>query len=472
MLGVDPFDEPNVAEAKQATRRCWSRRSPRGASPRTGPGSRPASAAAALRALLDAAGPADYFALLAYLHATPPLEAGARARARGRRGRAPAGLATTLGYGPRFLHSTGQLHKGGPDTGIYLQLTAAEEPDLAIPGERYGFGTLRRAQAAGDYRTLAHRGRRCSGSTWEATRPPRSTRWPRGSSAAERAGRRARPGRAARRGRRAAPRRIIPARFPSLPLHASPGDAMLRVALTALLALVLVSPALAQAPPDAQSLLQRAGDTYRALSSYHVESVMDVRQVTGDGPEQTLNAPLVMAGDRSGRVRLEVRHPQAGALVVSDGRTLSTYMSQLQQYTQKPAAARCGQRRRADAAAGLAAAALLHPAAGDPQRERRGDGEPVELDGQKRDCWLVRCDMTPEQALAADSAARAISFLWLDRERGLVLRDSTVRHHARPGERRPPRSRPGHAAHHAPGRGHAAARLGLRLHAPGGREAR
>jgi hypothetical protein len=69
-------------------------------------------------------------------------------------------MATTLGHGPRFLHSTGQLHKGGPDTGIYLQLTAAEEPDLAIPGERYSFGMLRRAQAAGDFETLARRGRR------------------------------------------------------------------------------------------------------------------------------------------------------------------------------------------------------------------------------------------------------------------------------------------------------------------------
>jgi hypothetical protein len=71
-----------------------------------------------------------------------------------------SGIAVTLGYGPRFLHSTGQLHKGGPDTGIFLQLTAAEGPDLDIPGERYSFGTLRRAQAEGDLQTLAARGRR------------------------------------------------------------------------------------------------------------------------------------------------------------------------------------------------------------------------------------------------------------------------------------------------------------------------
>jgi outer membrane lipoprotein-sorting protein len=200
---------------------------------------------------------------------------------------------------------------------------------------------------------------------------------------------------------------------------------MLRVALTALFALVLVAPGHAQAPPDAQSLLQRTGDAYRALSSYHVESLMDVRQVTGDGPEQTLQAQLVMAGDRSGRVRLEVRHPQAGALVVSDGRLLSTYMAQLQQYTQKPAPPRPD-------SAGVAV-----PPQGSPLqryfalpqgvRSATVEGaEALEVGGQSRDCWRVRCDVTPEQALAADSAARAITFLWLDRANGLVQRDSTV----------------------------------------------
>jgi transaldolase/glucose-6-phosphate isomerase len=185
VLGVDPFDEPNVAEAKQATAAVLERALAAGSFPEdaplleaagarlwAGPGaadalgrSRPADAAAALRAVLDAAGPVDYFAVLAYLHATPAVHARlervrAAAVAAAPAGAGGTGMATTLGYGPRFLHSTGQLHKGGPDTGIYLQLTAAEEPDLAIPGERYSFGTLRRAQAAGDYETLARRGRR------------------------------------------------------------------------------------------------------------------------------------------------------------------------------------------------------------------------------------------------------------------------------------------------------------------------
>jgi transaldolase/glucose-6-phosphate isomerase len=69
-------------------------------------------------------------------------------------------VATTLGFGPRFLHSTGQLHKGGPDTGVFLQLTADPERDLPIPGWSESFGTLIAAQALGDLRSLQARGRR------------------------------------------------------------------------------------------------------------------------------------------------------------------------------------------------------------------------------------------------------------------------------------------------------------------------
>ena len=73
--------------------------------------------------------------------------------------RVHTGCATTLGYGPRFLHSTGQLHKGGPNRGVFLQIVATEG-DLAIPGERYGFKTLQQAQALGDYQVLERHGRR------------------------------------------------------------------------------------------------------------------------------------------------------------------------------------------------------------------------------------------------------------------------------------------------------------------------
>jgi transaldolase/glucose-6-phosphate isomerase len=178
VLGVDPFDEPNVTEAKQATQAVLGRTPSEG---------RPAEAAVAAgkgmsveappavveaiagrldgrddpaawaAALLGLARPGDYFAVLAYLHRTP--EHHRRLERLRLAARAASRLATTLGYGPRFLHSTGQLHKGGPDTGIFLQLTADEE-ELPIPGEAYGFGALIRAQAAGDYQVLARRGRR------------------------------------------------------------------------------------------------------------------------------------------------------------------------------------------------------------------------------------------------------------------------------------------------------------------------
>ena len=68
--------------------------------------------------------------------------------------------ATTLGFGPRFLHSTGQLHKGGPNNGVFIQITATPEHDLEIPGEGISFGTLEHAQAIGDYEALVARGRK------------------------------------------------------------------------------------------------------------------------------------------------------------------------------------------------------------------------------------------------------------------------------------------------------------------------
>ena len=175
ILEVDPFDEPNVTEAKQATQAVLER-DRAGAAAHGGDRSvhlevpardrarltaamngrtDPASWAAAL---LTLARPGDYFAVLAYLHRTPELhERLQRLRLAARAG---TRVATTLGYGPRFLHSTGQLHKGGPDTGIFLQLTADEGPDLPVPDAPYSFGQLIRAQAAGDYEVLERRGRR------------------------------------------------------------------------------------------------------------------------------------------------------------------------------------------------------------------------------------------------------------------------------------------------------------------------
>jgi hypothetical protein len=69
-------------------------------------------------------------------------------------------VATTLGFGPRFLHSTGQLHKGGPNTGVYIQITADDGTDVPIPGKPFTFSILKRAQAAGDLQSLRNHGRR------------------------------------------------------------------------------------------------------------------------------------------------------------------------------------------------------------------------------------------------------------------------------------------------------------------------
>jgi len=100
----------------------------------------------------------DYFAILAYLPQDSDVEARLqRLRARVRDSH---GVATTLGFGPRFLHSTGQLHKGGPDSGVFLQITAEPSKDLPTPGWQESFGTLIAAQALGDLAALQRRGRR------------------------------------------------------------------------------------------------------------------------------------------------------------------------------------------------------------------------------------------------------------------------------------------------------------------------
>ncbi|MCX6037067.1 MAG: hypothetical protein NTW99_04090, partial [Chloroflexi bacterium] len=111
-----------------------------------------------LQAFLSAARKGDYVAINAYLPRNPDM-AVALAELRFII-RAKTGCATTVGFGPRFLHSTGQLHKGGPDSGLFLQITAEPVEDLEIPGQGMSFGTLERAQALGDYEALAARGRR------------------------------------------------------------------------------------------------------------------------------------------------------------------------------------------------------------------------------------------------------------------------------------------------------------------------
>ncbi len=175
VLGIDPFDQPNVQESKDATSELLEAFRERGALPQPMPlvsepgvaasatasalGDTPVSVEDAVSLLLGtvAAG-RDYVAILAYL---PPDRAIVeRLQAlRARIGEA-TGAATTVGFGPRFLHSTGQLHKGGPDSGVFLQLTANPSRDLPIPGWDETFGTLIAAQALGDLASLQRRGRR------------------------------------------------------------------------------------------------------------------------------------------------------------------------------------------------------------------------------------------------------------------------------------------------------------------------
>ncbi|MBI4611625.1 MAG: bifunctional transaldolase/phosoglucose isomerase [Candidatus Rokubacteria bacterium] len=177
ILGINPFDEPNVQQAKDATKALLARHAAEGRLPiapaqltvdgtsltfdrvvidklgdlATDPGR-------ALRAFLDLANPGDYLGLLAYLPLDPGLEerlGRLRTAIRDRKR-----VATMLGFGPRYLHSTGQLHKGGANSGVFILFTADRKEDVAIPGERFSFGVLELAQALGDFMSLEATGRR------------------------------------------------------------------------------------------------------------------------------------------------------------------------------------------------------------------------------------------------------------------------------------------------------------------------
>jgi hypothetical protein len=147
LMGVNPFDQPNVAESKAHTARVLAN----GAAPT------PPESAAAVRQWLEGIRPGDYVAIMAFLAPSPATDArlAALQQALGAR----LGVAVTVGYGPRFLHSTGQLHKGGAPIGHFLQVVDRPAEDAAIPGERHGFARLIAAQAEGDRQALLARGR-------------------------------------------------------------------------------------------------------------------------------------------------------------------------------------------------------------------------------------------------------------------------------------------------------------------------
>jgi transaldolase / glucose-6-phosphate isomerase len=176
IIGINAFNQPDVEASKVATRTLTSEYEQTGALPSETPiyagegvqlftdaanaaalGAR-ATLADHLKAHLGRLGDGDYFALLAYVEMNEahdaPLQAMRHAVRDAKR------VATCLGYGPRFLHSTGQAYKGGPNTGVFLQVTCDDAADLPVPGQKYGFGVVKAAQARGDFQVLAERGRR------------------------------------------------------------------------------------------------------------------------------------------------------------------------------------------------------------------------------------------------------------------------------------------------------------------------
>ncbi len=169
ILGINAFDQPNVQESKDNTDRLLDIVRKNGQLPEEPPalvegglgvygdgGER--TVAGTLTRFFSQARRGDYAALTAYLTETPETDRALQAlrvliRTRTR-------LATTLGYGPRYLHSTGQYHKGGPNTGLFIQLTADDREDAQVPGSPYPFGVFKRAQALGDLEALKRHGRR------------------------------------------------------------------------------------------------------------------------------------------------------------------------------------------------------------------------------------------------------------------------------------------------------------------------
>jgi glucose-6-phosphate isomerase len=146
-LGINPFDQPNVQQAKDATKRVLEQFEQTGKLPEEQDADD-----AALRRLLGEAKPPDYVAVMGYVQPSDDFDA-AVADLR-TTVRAATRVTTTYGYGPRFLHSTGQFHKGGPPVGRFLQLLHDGPQDAEIPGAPYTFTTLKNAQATGDLETL------------------------------------------------------------------------------------------------------------------------------------------------------------------------------------------------------------------------------------------------------------------------------------------------------------------------------
>jgi transaldolase/glucose-6-phosphate isomerase len=176
ILGINPFNQPDVEASKIATRKLTEEYEANGKLPPEAPFFEAGSVklfadeknaavlknggklADVLRVHLSRIGPGDYFAVLGYITMNPRNERalqGIRHQVRNAKK-----VATCLGFGPRFLHSTGQAYKGGPNSGVFLQITCDDAVDLPVPGQKYTFGVVKAAQARGDFAVLAERGRR------------------------------------------------------------------------------------------------------------------------------------------------------------------------------------------------------------------------------------------------------------------------------------------------------------------------
>jgi transaldolase/glucose-6-phosphate isomerase len=177
IIGINPFDQPDVEAQKIETRKLTAQYEETGKLPpeeaffaadgielyadlRDTAALKPhaTSLTAALKAHLDRVHAGDYVATLAYIERNPAhIAALEKLRTAIRDAKH---VATCLGFGPRFLHSTGQTYKGGPNSGVILQITCADPNDLPVPGQKYTFGVVKAAQARGDLGVLAERGRR------------------------------------------------------------------------------------------------------------------------------------------------------------------------------------------------------------------------------------------------------------------------------------------------------------------------
>jgi transaldolase/glucose-6-phosphate isomerase len=180
IIGIHPFNQPDVEASKVETRKLTAAYEQTGQLPQEAPilkdrgitlftdesnaealktaAGSDLSLVGYLKAHLQRLQSGDYFALLAYVEMSEAHEKQLQAIRYAVRDRIR--VATCLGFGPRFLHSTGQAYKGGPNTGVFLQITCDDAEDLPVPGQRYTFGVVKAAQARGDFEVLVERERR------------------------------------------------------------------------------------------------------------------------------------------------------------------------------------------------------------------------------------------------------------------------------------------------------------------------